>query len=117
MYETLLCSHNPILIKSLYGILIDEGCRVEVVDHPALAVQKVLDRPFSAVVMDTESVGLSAEEAVQIIGSIAPDTTVLLVGECHGPVQTAGISVPVDLAAFKQAIHSIQSAGALSHFI
>ena len=107
MKNILLCSSDPMLIKNLYGLLRDEGYEVETVEHPALAVQTVMDRAFDALVVDSEPFGLSAEDAVQIIRSVKPDLPILCMGgkrECGGAV---GVETPLDLESFKRTIHSI----------
>ena len=72
MRNIILCSSNPILIKSLYAILRDEGYNVDTVDRPALAVQKVLFGLYDVLIVDSEPFGLSAEDAVRIIRTVAP---------------------------------------------
>ncbi len=107
MKNIILCSSDPILIKSLYGILRDEGYTVETIEHPALAVQMIMRRPYDFIIVDSAPFGLSAEEAVQIIETVEPDLPILLVG--GGPVQehTQTVETPIDLEEFKRTIHSI----------
>ena len=80
MKKIILCSSNPLLIKSLYGMLRDEGYAVEDVEHPALAVQKVLDGAYDFMIVDAEPFGLSAEDAARIITTIAPAMPIFCVG-------------------------------------
>ena len=106
MKTILLCSSNPILIKSLYGMLRDEGHDVETVEHPAYAVQKVMFGLYDLIVVDSEPFGLSTEDAVRIIKTVAPDLPILYVGGASdGP--SLAIETPVDLEEFKRTIHSI----------
>lgn len=114
MNEVLLCTHNPILIKNVYGILRDEGFGVEVVDHSALAVQRVFQGNYIAVIIDAESFGLSAEDAVQIIKSVSPDIVVICVGFAKLNSDVMSMKPPVDLEEFKQAVHDLRRVGALS---
>jgi len=107
MNEVLFCTHNPILIKSLYGILIDEGYHVEIVDHPAFAVQKILTGNYGVLIIDSKPFGLSIEDAIQIIKTISPDMTVIVVGYSGHDTDTFSIEVPIDLEEFKKAIHDI----------
>lgn len=107
MNEILLCTHNPILIKNLYGVLRDEGYNVEIADHPALAVQMTLNWNYIAVVIDSEPFGLSAEDAVQIIKSVSPDMPVIIVGYAKHTADVLSIKMPVDLEELKQAIHDV----------
>lgn len=116
MNEVLLCTHNPILIKNVYGILRDEGFSVEVVDHSALAVQRVFQGNYVAVIIDSESFGLSAEDAVQIIQSVSPDIVVICVGLAKLNSDVMNMKIPVDLEEFKQAIHNVRRFGALTRF-
>ncbi len=115
MSDVLLCSHNPILIKSLYGILIDEGCLVDIVDHPALAVQKAIKNSFKTIIIDSEPFGLSVEDAISIIKTVSPHTSIIFVGSL--PAGQAGsnnisdslsVTIPKDLEEFKQTLHDIK---------
>jgi len=109
MKKILLCSANPILIKSLYGVLRDDGHDVEIIEHPALAVQKVMAGGFGMMIVDSEPFGLSAEDAMQIIKSTMPDLPVLYVGSgAHGSMPA--VEAPVDLEEFKRTIHNINIA-------
>ena len=112
--DILLCTHNPILIKNFYGILRDEGFTVEIADHSALAVQMVIQKKYVAVIIDSESFGLSAEEAVQIIRGISPDILVIFIGYDRFETDALSIKIPVDLEEFKQAIHDIQRFGGVN---
>jgi DNA-binding NtrC family response regulator len=106
MKKTLLCSANPILVKSLYGVLRDDGHDVDIIEHPALAVQKVLAGGYGMMILDSEPFGLSAEDAVKIIKSLMPDLPVLYVGSGeHG--QVLAVDAPVNLEEFKRTVHSI----------
>ena len=106
MKKILLCSANPLLIKSLYGILRDDGHDVDMVEHPALAVQKVMSGGYGMMIVDSEPFGLSAEDAVQIIRSTMPDLPVLYVGSgSHS--QMPAVEAPVDLEELKRTIHAI----------
>jgi DNA-binding response OmpR family regulator len=113
--EILLCSHNPLLIKNLYGILRDEGYHVEIVDHPALAVQMVLKTNYHALIIDSEPFGLSSEEAIRITRSVLPHVPIIAVGNTTSMYDALSLAMPVDLGEFKQAIHDIHSLGIESH--
>lgn len=107
MKKIILCSSNPLLIKSLYGMLRDEGCLVEEVEHPALAVQKVLKSAYDFMIVDAEPFGLSAEDAARIIKTIAPGMPVFCVGggaECDN---LSMIRLPADLDAIKEMLQHI----------
>lgn len=101
----LLCTSNPILVKNLYGILRDEGYVVDTVEHPAFAVQSIMERPFDLVIMDSEPFGLSAEDAILIMKTVTPDMPVLSLGEKAGVA--AERPAPLDLQKLTRAIHAI----------
>lgn len=107
MNDILLCSHNPILIKSLYGILIDEGCRVDIAEHPALAVQMVFRKRYKAAIIDPEPFGLSVDDAIKIIKTVLPDILVIFVGHDKPDTDALSIDAPIDLGEFKKAIHDV----------
>ncbi len=81
MVNILLCSSNQILVKSIYCILRDAGHDVDTVEHPSVAVQKVLAKKYDAVIIDSDPFGLSAEDAFNIIKSVAPDLPVLFIND------------------------------------
>lgn len=107
MKNIILCTSNPILIKSLYGILRDEGYEVETIEHPALAVQMVMRRSYDFIIVDSEPFGLSAEDAVDIIKTVAPEMPILFVGGEREKDHADGIGMPLDLEKFKRTIHNI----------
>ena len=106
MKNIILCSSNPILVKSLYGILRDEGCEVEIIEHPAIAVQKVMNARYDFIIIDSEPFGLSAEDAVDIIKTIAPGMPILFVGNDREKEHAPAVETPIDLEEFKRTIHS-----------
>ena len=107
MKRILLCSSNPLLVKSLYATLRDEGYLVEDVEHPSLAVRKVLEGPYDLTVIDAEPFGMSAEDAARIVGEIAPGMPVLCLGDEAGLGRLPLIMVPADLDAIKEMIHRV----------
>jgi len=109
MAQILLCTHNPLLVKDLYGILRDEGFTVEIADHPALAVRMVLQGNYGAVIIDSRAFGLSAEEVVQIIRSISPDIPIIVAGNETYTGGALSLKIPVDLEEFKKVIHNLIS--------
>ncbi len=104
--ETLLCSNNPILVRSLYAILRDEGFRVDTADHPSLAVQLALKRQYQALIIDSEPFGLSVEDAIRIIKTIQPGIVVIFVGD-DLETDVLSIEAPLDLEHFKMMVRSI----------
>lgn len=105
--EILLCTHNPISFKNLYGILRDDGYGVETADHPALAVRMVLEQSYSAVIIDAQPFGLSVEDAAKIIKTVSPETTVILVGFNDEDRESPGIRMPMDLSELKNLVHNV----------
>jgi DNA-binding response OmpR family regulator len=103
----ILCSSNPLLIKNVYGVLRDEGYTVDTVEHPALAVKKVLWGTYDFVIVDAEPFGMSAQEAAQVIRSVAPGMPVLIMGGDRETDPADSIGAPLDLEEFKKTIHSI----------
>ncbi len=114
MDDILLCTHNPLLIKNFYGILRDEGFNVGIADHSALAVQMVFRGNYRAVIIDSESFGLPAEEAVRIIRSTSPDVLVIVAGPIERVPDVLNIGMPIDLEEFKQTIRSVRRLGPIS---
>ena len=107
VFNILLCSNNQILLKSLYGMLRDEGYGVEVAEHPSVAVQMSFSAFYDAIIMDSEPFGLSVEDAVRIIKSVLPGIVVIIVG-CDSPgTDVLSIEAPLDLENFKRTIRSI----------
>jgi DNA-binding response OmpR family regulator len=106
MKNIILCSSNPLLIKNVYGFLRDEGYTVDIVEHPALAVKKVLWGAYDLVIVDSEPFGMSADEAAQVIRSVAPGMPVVIMGEREKDLAD-GVGGPLDLEEFKRTIHSI----------
>jgi DNA-binding response OmpR family regulator len=107
MKKIILCSSNPLLIKSLYGMLRDQGYAVEDVEHPALAVKKVLTSTYDFMIVDAEPFGLSAEDAARIIKSIAPEMPILSIGGGAACDCLPLIRLPADLDAIKEMIQHI----------
>ena len=107
MEEILLCTHDPILVKSLYGILRDNGHDVEIADHPALAVQMILKRPYYAVILGGKSFGLSVEDTVQIIKMVSPEMPIIIAGGPEYKTDALSISTPVDLEEFRDVLNAM----------
>jgi len=107
MEEILLCTHDPILVKSLYGILRDKGHNVEIADHLALAVQMILKSHYYAVIIDGKPLGLSVEDAVQIMKTVSPEMPIIVVGGPEREADALSIRMPVDLEELRELINSI----------
>ena len=107
MKKIILCSSNPLLIKNVYCVLRDEGYSVDTVEHPALAVKKVLWGDYDLVIVDSEPFGMSAQEAAEVIRSVAPRMPIVIMGGEQGAELADGSGAPLDLEEFKRTIHSI----------
>ena len=107
MKNIILCSSNPLLIKNVYCVLRDEGYAVETVEHPALAVKKVLWGNYDFVIVDSEPFGMSAGEAAEVIRSVSPGIPIICIGGDGDSCRAAGTGAPLDLEAFTRTIHSI----------
>jgi DNA-binding NtrC family response regulator len=107
MKNIILCSSNPILVRSLYSMLRDDGYNVETIEHPAQAVQMVMRRHYHCVIVDSEPFGLSAEDAAKIIKAVAPLMPVLIIGDDRIDTHAQAVMPAIDLEAFKRAIHGI----------
>jgi two-component SAPR family response regulator len=101
MKKIILCSSNTLLVKSLYGMLRDEGHFVETIEHPSFAVQMILRQQFDFLIIDSEPFGLSSEDAVEIIKRISPGMRILFIGSSHHG------EAEVDLEELKQTIDRI----------
>jgi len=97
MNDILLCSSDPIFVKNLYGILREEGYRVDLADHAALAVRMAFEKRFAAVILDSDAVGMSSGEAARIILRVISGVPVILAGESLLPEGALSISKPLDL--------------------
>lgn len=116
MNRILLCTHNPISVKNVYGILRDEGFDVETADHPALAVRMVLEESYSAVIIDAQPFGLSVADAARIIRTVSPETTVILVDCDDEDGDSQDINIPMDLAELKNLVHNVRQVQNISRF-
>jgi DNA-binding response OmpR family regulator len=105
--QILLCSHSPLFIKNLYGILRDAGLSVDLADHHSLAITMSLNKPYVAVIIDAEQLGLSAEEMTRIIRGILPDVPIIVAGSDIASGRVFSLKAPVDLEEFKEVIHTI----------
>jgi len=107
MKNLILCSSNPILIKSLYSMLRDDGYTVDTIEHPAHAVQMVMRRHYHCVIVDSEPFGLSAGDAAKILKTVAPLMPILFVGNDGIDAHAQAVTNPIDLEAFRQTIRGI----------
>lgn len=107
MSALLLCSNNPLLVKSLYGVLRDDGHSVTLTEHATSAVRMSFKDRFGAIIIDSNSIGLSAAEAAQIIRGNQPDMPVIILGNASYFSDGLMVEMPVDLEKFKDYIRII----------
>lgn len=107
MKRILLCSSNPLLVKSLYASLREEGYAVDEVEHPSLAVQKVLQGSYDLTVIDAEPFGMSAAEAARVVAAIAPGMPILCLGDEAADLGPLQITVPAEPDAIREMIHRV----------
>ena len=103
------------LLKGLYGMVRDAGYEIEIADHSADAVQRVLKSAYKALIMDSEPFGLSLDNAVSIVKSIRPDMPVVIIGEAPYSADVVSVKEPIDLEDFKRAIHEIENMAVSKH--
>jgi DNA-binding NtrC family response regulator len=114
MEEILLCTHDPILVKSLYGVLRDNGHDVEIADHLALAVQMILKNHYYATIIDGKPFGLSVEDAVQIMKTVSPEMPIIVVGGSERGADALSIRMPVDLEELRELLNSINQSNKIT---
>ena len=114
MEEILLCTHDPILVKSLYGILRDKGHDVEIADHLALAVQMILKSHYYAVIIDGKPFGLSVEDAVQIMRTVSPEIPIIVVGGPECETDALSVRIPVDLEKLRELISGMHQSNKIT---
>jgi DNA-binding NtrC family response regulator len=115
MDDILLCTHDPILVKNLYGVLRDEGHDVEITDHLALAVQMLLKREYYAVIIDCKPFGLSAEDAVQIMRTVSPEMPIIVVGGTEDKPNALRIEGPVNLEELRALLNIMHLKSKISY--
>lgn len=114
MNDILVCTHDPILMKNVYGILRDEGFEVDTSDSPGRAVQMVIRGSYGAVIIDTHAFGLPVEDAVLIIKTVSPNIQVILIGHSEVAQDALSIRVPLNLEELRETVHSLHRIRQLS---
>lgn len=103
----MLCSQDPLFLKSLYCVLRDEGYEIEVATHTADAVRLSLIRDYSAVIMDSGNVGFSEREAAKVIKSVTGGTPVIIAGETDPLSDSIRVDKPLDLEEVKGVLRNL----------
>jgi len=109
MNDILLCSSDPIFVKSLYGILREDGYDIDIAGHTALAVRMAFEKGYVAVILDSDDVGLSSGEAARIILRVMTGVPVILAGENLLPEGAVSISKPLDLEEVLEVLRTVRS--------
>lgn len=109
MQTLLLCSCDPLFLKSLYGVLRQEGYEIDIAKHPVDAVKMSFVSNYSAVIMDTGNIGFSAYEAAAVIRSIAEGVPVIIAGDARLPSGSISIGKPLDLEEVKEVLRNLCS--------
>lgn len=106
MTGILLCTHDPMLIKGLYGVMRDMGFDVDISDHPAGAVRAIMNSSYHTLIMDSRAFGLSADEASRIIREISPEIRIIIIGDRGHETDLSTIKVPLDLQALGELLNA-----------
>jgi len=108
MTRILLCSYDQILTKGLYPVLREGGYDVEITEHPAEAIRKILEKHYAVAVLDSKDIGLNARDASAIIRKIDPSIHIILISnEEFYSNGIESIRQPVSLDNIKKALESI----------
>lgn len=109
MTRILLCSHDQILTKGLYPVLRDGGYDVEITEHPAEAIRKILERHYAVAVLDSKDIGLNARDASVIIRKIDPSIHIILISDDEEFYSNGIESIrrPVSLDNMKETLETI----------
>jgi len=97
------------LRKVLYGPLRDDGYVVEVAEHPAEAVQRAFGSLYSAVILDSDGIGLDARDAVEIIRKQSPGALVFLIGGGKSSPDSYSLEKPVDIGLLRDLLRDALS--------
>lgn len=74
----LICSDNPLFDKSLLGAMRQQGYNVDTVGRTAEAVQRALSTKYDVVIIDSDTIGLSASDSAEVILRSCEGTNVIL---------------------------------------
>lgn len=111
MKDVLFCAYNPMVVKNLYCILRQDGFEVEIADHMASALRMIALKEYGAVVMDCWPFGISTEDAVQVMRSVRPGLSVLVLGKVSSASGAVSVEEPLDLEILREIIHAVNSIG------
>ena len=109
MKKLVLCTFDPLLKKSLYGPLRDDGYSLDVIDHPSDAVRLVLEDRYKAVILDSDGIGLNSIDAAAVIKNVAPGIHVITIGQQGTPHADFFLSRPVDISMLRDFLREIFS--------
>ena len=104
MANVLLCTQDSMLVRGLEYPLRDAGHDVTAATGTADGVRRFLERAFDVVVLDADSVGMSADEAVSVLRRVAPETRAVVRGEIAPGAGVGAVSRGRGLEELKRAI-------------
>ena len=104
MANVLLCTQDSMLVRGLEYPLRDAGHDVTAATGTAEGVRFCLARPFDVVVLDADSVGMSAAEAVSVLRQVAPETRAVVRGGIAPGAGVGAVSGGGSLEELKSAI-------------
>jgi len=77
------------------------------VDRTADLVVRVLEKQYSTVIIDSESIGLSAEDAAEIALRSSEDTRVIIAGKVSARTRALVVEKPLDLEKIKHLVRDL----------
>lgn len=93
--------------KDLYGAMRQQGHIVEVVDRTALAVQRALNIHYDLVIIDSDTIGLSAADSAEVISKSCEGTSVIIAGQCRGITDAITVAKPLDIQEISGLVRSL----------
>ncbi len=114
MLDVLVCCDDPLLRRSLIGVVNEEGYTVRCVENTADAVRHQLTEPSRVVVIDYAGFGMSPQEAAMVIREVSPLTQVVLIDRTDTHLEGVHIlSRPVDISELKALLGHLLLKGGL----
>lgn len=97
MAKILICVGDPLISKTLYGALKNRGHEVDTVERAAEAVQKSLQASYELVILDADSIGMSASDAADMILHAAGASNVIILGQARARAGVVTAQKPLDI--------------------
>lgn len=108
MDQILICSSDPIFVKVLYDRLREDGFEVVTTDHTAHAVQMVFQKDYAAIILDSGCIGLSVEDAMEIMRREGRETPVILSGGRGSKGAAITVDKPLDVEEVRRAVQAVR---------